>query len=385
MRTTTRREFLSSAGAAAATLALPATAQPAPGRARSVIFITLVGGPSHVDTFDPKPALARYDGLPLRGGRSARTFFGEGGTLMKSPFRFQRHGASGLEVSELFPGLASHADDLCVIRTMRAASLAHAPALFGLHTGAAEHGRPSLGAWSVHARGLRGAAGEFAVLPDARGGLLGGRLHWAAGGLPDDCAGAVRFLSRSVEESEERRRLYGMERRAARDFGGRCMAAVDLVEQGACFVHLIHGGPGAASWDAHQDVAANHRARAAEFDGPAAGLLADLKRRGLLASTIVVCAGEFGRSPISANGTGRDHHAEAFAVWMAGGGVRGGAVIGETDELGLEVVEEPHTVRDLHATILHLLGHNRRSLIHMTEDGPLRPCPDGQIIQSALA
>ncbi len=424
-----RRQFLKRAGLGFGWLALadllgdrPLIAQHIPPRAKSVIWLFMEGGPSGFDLFDPKPELEKGHGKRVAG---VEPFFGDPGPLLKSPFTFQRHGRSGAWVCDRYPALASCVDDMAFVKSMHAESNNHGPAMFQMNTGLARVGFPSVGAWVTYGLGSenRNLPG-FVVLGNSRGSK-GGPPNWGAGFLPSstqgttfraqgspilnlerptglaperqrlqlDVAGALNrehLLERGGEsdleariesfelawrmqaqardlvdlskEPEETRRLYGLDRDVSRPFGEKCLLARRLVERGVRFVQVYIND----EWDAHTDLKGNHGARCAETDVPIAGLLRDLKRRGLLDSTLVVWGGEFGRMPVSEKGGGRDHNPHGFLTWLAGGGVRGGTSHGETDEIGHKAAVDPVSVHDLHATILHLLGidHKRLTYLH---------------------
>lgn len=398
-------------------------------KAKSVIFLFMYGGPSHVDLFDPKPELTRHHGKPMTGKGDIDVFFGNPGNLMASPYQFRKHGQSGIEVSELYPTLAGCIDDLAVIRSMFTESNNHSPAIFQMNSGTIRPGNPSLGSWVTYGLGsFNENLPAFVVMYDWRGGPIGGAPNWSAGFMPAAYQGtpfrstgqpivdlrppayvdphlqraqvdlmeklnrqharlrpgntdleariasyelAFQMQSHAPEavdlskETEETRELYGLNDPQAEYFGRQCLIARRLVERGVRFIQLYSGGGHQQqSWDAHYGLDENHRLHCAETDRPIAGLLKDLKRRGLLDSTLVVWGGEFGRMPISQSAIGRDHNPHGFTMWLAGGGVKGGRVIGATDELGYRAVEEPHSVYDLHATILHCLGLNHRKLTY---------------------
>jgi uncharacterized protein DUF1501 len=395
--------------------------------AKSVIFLFMYGGPSHVDLFDPKPELTRHHGSPMTGKGEIDVFFGNPGNLMASPYQFQKYGESGIEVSELFPNVATCVDDLAVIRSMYTDSNNHSPAIFQMNSGVIRPGSPSLGSWVTYGLGTSNLnLPAFIVMYDWRGGPIGGAPNWSAGFMPAAYQGTpfrgtgqpivdlqpppdvdpqlqrrqVDFVERLnrehllqhpgdsdleariatyelafqmqthapeavdlSKETDETRQLYGMDDSQTQYFGRQCLIARRLVERGVRFIQLYSGGGHQQqSWDAHYGLDENHRLHCAETDKPIAGLLKDLKRRGLLSSTLVVWGGEFGRMPISQSAIGRDHNPYGFTMWLAGGGVKGGQVIGATDELGYRAVDQPHSVHDLHATMLHCLGLDHRKL-----------------------
>jgi hypothetical protein len=407
-----------------------------PARARAVIWLFINGGPSHVDTWDYKPELERCDGQELRGfDRNTGFFTDQVGPLMKSPFRFRRHGQSGSWVSEIFPGIARHVDDLAFIHSCYTETNNHAPALFQINTGLPRMGFPSVGSWVTYGLGTENQnLPGFIVMYDTLGRGLpkGYAQNWGAGFLPGIYQGTAlkaqgapidnlyrsphmneqqqrrqldllrrlngrhqqergdAELSARIEsfelayrmqlaapealeingETEATRRLYGLDDRRCAHFGRQCLLARRLVERGVRFIQIYSGGEeNERSWDGHTNIAANHRQFAGETDTPIAGLLTDLKQRGLLDSTLVVWGGEFGRLPLvqrtrNGNQSGRDHNPHAFTTWMAGGGVKGGVHHGETDEVGHRAAVDRVSVHDLHATMLHLLGMDHRRLTY---------------------
>ena len=394
-----------------------------PARARSVIFLYMDGGPSQVDTFDPKPRLVDLNGTPFPM-KTAPTQFNNNGNTLASPWKFRRYGESGLPVSDLFPHIGGVADELCVIRSMTSEFSEHTNANYLLHTGAGIPGRPGMGAWCAY-----GLGDENANLPGfvvIEGGLIppGGLDCFTAGFLParhqgsimrpvgeaiadatpreqldaqarkrqliarldsafahDTEAEAVESAIKNHElayrmqaavpelasldgESKETQELYGFDSPDAntRHYARECCLARRLVERGVRFVEVTCPRTIGDRWDQHNDLKAGHEANAHAVDQPVAALILDLKRRGLLESTLVVWAAEFGRTPFAQGSNGRDHNPFGFTVWMAGGGVKGGTVIGATDEFGYRAVEQPYQVHDLHATMLHLMGVDHRRL-----------------------
>jgi len=394
-------------------------------KAKAVIFLYMDGGPSQVDTFDPKPKLAEYHGKPLPM-EMPRTQFNSNGMVLRSPWEFSRHGQSGLEVSSLFPEIATCADDLCVVRSMTSNFSEHTNANYFFHTGNGSQGRPTMGSWVTYGLGseCRDLPG-FIVL---NGGLIppGGLDCFGNGFLPPTYQGSLflprekpvadlkrgeateaqqrrkldllRGLDRSVlsrmgespaveaaianyelafrmqsavpdlmdvsRESEATKRLYGLDHpyAPARTYGLQCLVARRLVERGVRFIELTCPNTGHDRWDQHSGLKAGHEDNARAVDRPVAGLLKDLKARGLLESTLVLWGGEFGRTPMAQGADGRDHNPFGFTVWMAGGGVKGGTVHGATDEFGYRAVADRVEVYDLHATILHLLGVDHKRL-----------------------
>lgn len=397
-------------------------------RARSVIWLFIDGGPSHIDLFDPKPELNKLDGQPLPPsvprpvtamGRTANT------PLLPSKRTFRRHGQSGLWVSDWYPNLARHADELAVVQSCYADGLNHVGSVCQMNTGSILGGKPSLGAWCVY--GLGSEADNlpaFVVLADYPEDPPGGNRNWGTGFMPAQYQGtrlregpqpilhltppqgqttanlrhkldllqtlnARHQALRSDEdqlgarmaayelawrmqrdapaaidltlETAHTHALYGLDRQETRRLGQCCLLARRLVERGVRFVQIYCGS--GSKWDAHRDLEGNHSRCCLESDWPISGLLTDLKQRGLLESTLVVWGGEFGRTPMSESGDGRDHNPWGFTVWLAGGGVRGGVTYGATDEFGLYALEPRVHVRDLHATILYLLGLDHEQLV----------------------
>ncbi len=418
-------------------------------KAKRVIFLFMYGGPSQVDLFDPKPVLAQKHGktvdLEVRKGSVGK------GTLLGSPRKFEKHGRSGIEVSDLFPNLAKRVDDMAIVRSMYADSFAHGSAMIQMNTGSIFQGKPCLGSWTTYGLGTenRDLPG-FVVLLDPRGGPIGGAPNWASGYMPATYQGtqfrvsgdpilnlaprapvtreeqraqldflgklngahqatrpheselaarinsyelAYRMQSSAPEavdlsgETEATKGLYGMDDPVSADFGRKCLMARRLVERGVRFVQVYSGGGhNDQNWDAHSDVDKNHSLHCRETDRPIAGLLADLKARGLLDETLVVWSGEFGRMPTTQGGKGRDHNPQGFTAWLAGGGVKGGTVHGATDEIGYAASENKVHVHDLHATILHLLGldHTLLTYFHGGRDQRLTDV-HGRIVHEVLA
>ena len=394
--------------------------------ARSVVLIYLQGGASHVDPLDPKPALGRLDGQYLPDSFRSREFplanitVGEA-KLMGSEFEFKKYGESGLEFSDLLKNVAQHADDLAVIRSCYHDSFVHGPASNYILTGSTLNGHPSTGAWVLY--GLGGENDDLPAFLVMTNGGLGGRTnkrHFGSGFLPaiyqgtlvrpdgtpikdlglpqqitwdeqrailnrvqkwnkrhlesrpDDTRLAARIANYELafrmqtaapelmdisKEPEHIRRMYGLDNEVSQRFGQMCLLTRRMVEGGVRFVQLI-----STDWDGHSECAKNHQRNSDTVDKPIAGLLGDLKQRGLLESTLVLCTGEFGRTPIMQGKRGRDHHPYGFSCWMAGGGIRGGKTLGATDELGMRVVEDKVHVHDLHATMLSLLGLDHKKL-----------------------
>ncbi|HZM04291.1 MAG TPA: DUF1501 domain-containing protein [Candidatus Saccharimonadales bacterium] len=388
---------------------------PFPAKAQRVVHIFAAGAPSQVDTWDPKPALAKYDGQPV-GGR---------GVAMQSPFKFQRYGRSGIEVSEVFPKIAEHVDDLAIIRSMYTDIPAHEIATVMMNTGSRQLAKPCLGSWSIYGLGTENQNMPGFISLHNGGGLpAGGTQNWGAAFLPgvyqgtsiNTSAGPVdkmieNISSPYVSESEQRRQLdlihqlnelhaqnlqkdaqlearieayeiaFKMQAAASDAFdvqkepenirdlygktpqGRQMLIARRLLERGVRFVQVWAGG-----WDHHQDIGDRLPKTAGEIDQPLGAFMTDLKQRGLLDTTLVIWGGEFGRTPTKdRNGNanpGRDHNAKGFSLWMAGGGIKGGTIYGATDEFGGAAVENPVHIHDLHATILRLLGFDHTRLTY---------------------
>jgi hypothetical protein len=399
-------------------------------KAKSVIFLFMVGAPSHIDTFDPKPALKEYQGqkLPESFGKVPSQFTDGDTPLLASPWEFKQHGQSGLPVSSLFPNVAQCVDDICFVRSFYTESVVHAPAMYQVQSGRILMGYPSMGSWVTYGLGsVSDNLPAYVVMPQPEGTPEGGTPMWGSGFLPAVYQGtllrsgpspvlnlkppagvtperqrrtldllqkmndldtaetdtemaarissyelAFRMQSHAPEavdltkESEATRKLYGFDQKPTAEFGARCLLARRLVERGVRFVQLFSGGgPVSIQWDAHKDLVANHEKMCSLTDQPLAALLKDLKQRGLLDSTLVIWGSEFGRLPMSQSGNGRDHNPHGFTMWFAGGGAKGGTIVGETDELGLRGVGERYHMRDFHATILHMLGLDQHKLWYL--------------------
>jgi len=392
-------------------------------RAKRIIFLYMPGGPSHVDLFDPKPRLAKDHGkpLPFDKPKLERT---KTGNLLASPWRFAKHGQSGTEVSELLPHVASHIDDICVIRSLVADNINHSGAALQMCTGEQAFSRPSMGSWLTYGLGTENQnLPAFVVVSPAA--VFQGAQLWASSFLPSAYQGtlirdlknpianigdpksnrqrqrtkldalrrlneihrqqrdidsqldariasfelAFRMQREAAEafdierESESTHKLYGVGNATTDLFGRQCLLARRLVERGVRFVHLFDA-PKNNAWDHHSNIRDNLPKRCAAVDQPIAALLADLKTRGLLEETLVLWGGEFGRTPTAEGSNGREHHPFGFTMWLAGGGVRGGMVHGATDEFGWHAVHDQVHVHDLHATILHLLGFDHEKLTY---------------------
>jgi hypothetical protein len=414
----------------------PPHARPA---AKAVIYLFMHGGVSHVDTFDPKPELARLNGQTLppsfaKGLKTSRIDFTKA-IMRGSPWKFSRHGRAGIEISELFPHIASHADDFVLVRSCHGDAFDHAPAMYLWSCGSQLPGRPSLGSWVVYGLGSENQnLPAFVVMSD--GAMKCGPQGYGAGYLPAIYQGtvfragqapvlnllnppgtaaatqratldfiheqnrkhlAVRGVDDELEarlesyelafrmqseapdavdlnkESEATRKLYGIGEPHTDDFGRKCLLARRLVERGVRFVQLYSGTHLGDDWDgAHSDLLGSHNKMAAKSDKPIHALLTDLKERGMLNDTLVVWASEFGRTPLAEGANGRDHHPYAFSMWMAGAGIEGGRVWGATDEFGLRAVEKPVTNFDVNATILRLLGLDHRKLTYYFQGRDMR-------------
>ena len=463
----TRREFFTQAGSGLAGMALASMAGPElaqaaktvdplapkpghhPAKAKSVIWLFMEGGPSHIDLFDPKPKINEMHGQPLPAsfGKVITAMGTASNTLMGSPRKWKQHGKSGLWVSDWYPHIAEHVDDIAVLRSCWANGLNHVGSVCQMNTGDILAGRPSMGAWVTY--GL-GAANKnlptFVILLDDRE-PVGGPKNWSAGFLPASFQGSLfrqgdtpifhlkppagttkeqqrnkieflrtlndRFGANKQEDTElearirsyelafemqatapeavdltketaATRHLYGMDEAPTHEFGRNCLLARRLVERGVRFVELYCGS--GSGWDAHSNIEGNHGKWCRVSDKPIAGLLTDLKARGMLDDTLVVWGGEFGRTPFNEKGNGRDHNPWGFSMWFAGGGIKGGQTVGTTDELGLRAVERPAHVHDIHATILHLLGMDHVRVTYMHNGRAERPTiVSGSVIKELLA
>ncbi len=423
-------------------------------KVKSCIFLMMNGGPSQVDTFDPKPTLDKYAGQSLPADKK---FINSGGRkvgfLTPSFRKFQPGGKSGLPISDFFPEVRKHADKLAVIRSCHTDSHAHGSALVAMNTGKTFIGRPSLGSWATYGLGTENQnLPGYVVILDKRGGPISGQPNWSSGfmsaaysgtlfrpvGDPildlrgpahvtpeaqraqldllaklnrehlDARAGGQELAARiasyelayrmqsatpeAVDLSKEEKGVlesYGVGKAPTDEFGRNCLVARRLVERGVRFVQLYSGGGHLEeTWDAHASIEKNHGQHAAEVDRPIAALLADLERRGMLDSTLVVWGGEFGRMPFSEGKgePGRNHNPYGFSMWLAGGGVKGGTAYGATDEFGFEAVEDRVHLHDLHATILHLMGldHEKLTYFHQGRNERLTDVY-GTVVRGVLA
>ena len=419
-------------------------------RAKSIIFLFMEGGVSQVDSFDYKPLLAKHHGEDPRKaiGEIEATQFGNVGKVMKSPWEFKQRGQCGAWISDLFPHVAELADELAIIRSMTSNFPEHTSACYYLHSGLGLQGRPSMGAWASY--GLGSENENFPGYVVLNGGQIpsGGLDNFSNGFLPAThrgnllnaigtplanvkpnekiaqaqeikrrlaqqlnrgTAGGVEALESAIAnhelaarmqlaipevmsldgETEATKKLYGFdaEYKHTQTYARECLIARRLIERGVRFVELtIPMVNGYQRWDAHNDLVTNHSTNARAVDQPIAGLIRDLKSRGLLDETLVVWTGEFGRTPFAQGGNGRDHNEYGFSLWMAGGGVKPGVTFGATDEWGYRAVDNPLQIHDLHATILHLLGINHEKLTYRFSGRDIRLTDvHGKIVKEILA
>ncbi len=399
-----------------------------PAKAKRVVQITLVGGLSHLDSFDYKPALAKFHGQTLKMDAPPDIFFGQVGLLRKNDWDFRKRGKSGLWVSDLFPHQGSVVDELAILRSCHGDMVVHSAAQYQLFTGRVIPGFPSMGSWMIYGLGAEARSlPSYVVLPDPDGALEGGQPMYTNGFLPAvyqptmlragkkpilnldpppglsnekrrDTVQLIRELNQAnlkanddefaarinaydlafrmqmeapeifdlTREPQETLDLYGVGKQPTDDYARRCLLARRMVEKGVRFACVVSGGgPGNLQWDAHDDIEENHLRMAKQTDQPVAALIKDLKRRGMLDETLVIWGGEFGRSPESQGSKGRDHHNTGFSMWMAGGGIKGGQVVGATDAIGLKAVENPIHFRDVHTTILHQMGLSQHALNYL--------------------
>ncbi|MEZ6137151.1 MAG: DUF1501 domain-containing protein [Pirellulaceae bacterium] len=421
-------------------------------RVKRVIWLFMHGGPSHVDLLDPKPELWRLAGQPVPDSFGAfKTRRKVAQNPLLAPLRpFRPRGNSGLEISDFLPRIAEHADDLCVIRSMHGDSVNHPQSVYQMNTGSILMGRPSVGSWVAYGMGSENEnLPAFVVLPDPAGGLKGGPPAWGNGFLPASYQGVTMragsqpilhlqpptdlstsqqraaleltaFLNREhlqarpadselsarikayelafrmqasapdlvdlSQETETTLRAYGIDTPVTRDFGQRCLLARRMIERGVRFVQVYSGDTN--GWDAHSNVEKNHLQHCQATDQPVGALLQDLKQRGLWDDTLVIWGGEFGRMPMSESGTGRDHNPWGYSVWLAGGAVRGGLAYGATDAIGLRAVEQTVHVRDLHATLLHVLGLDPYALSYYhngLDERLIGPTEDARVVHEVLS
>ena len=399
-------------------------------KAKSVIFLFMAGGPSHIETFDPKPLLNKLHGekRPATFGEAKYQYVNDASRCLGTKRTFKRYGKSGIEVSDLLPHIGEQIDDIAVIRSCHADMVVHSAAQYQLFSGRVIPGFPSMGSWVIYGLGSESESlPAYVVMPDPKGALEAGQPMYTQGFLPavyqptmfrpgnkpvlnldlpsgvtldqrretlrlikglneaglkpedDDFAARINSYDLAFKmqteapaifdlsnEPEKTREMYGIGKEPTDDYGRRCLMARRLVEKGVRFVCVVSGGgPGNMQWDAHEDIEENHNRMAPQTDQPVGALLQDLKRRGLLDSTLVLWGGEFGRSPESQGSKGRDHHNYGFTMWMAGGGIKGGQVVGATDDIGLKATVNPVHFRDIHTTVLHQLGLEQDGLSYL--------------------
>jgi hypothetical protein len=420
-----------------------------PPTAKSIIWLFMEGGPSHIDLFDPKPKLQAMAGQPLPDSMKPK-FTAMPGTskngLMPSKRSFKQYGQSGIWVSDWYPNIAEHVDEMTVVRSCWTDGINHLGGVTEMNSGSILAGRPSLGAWVNYGLGSANRnLPSFVVMLDDRD-PIGGVKQWGAGFLPatfqgmqfrqgdspllhlkppngmtdaeqrnelgllqrlneiwsedkqDDSDLDARIRSYELaykmqsaapeavdlsQESDATKKLYGMDEEETRGYGRNCLMARRLVERGVRFVELYCGS--GSGWDAHENVETNHSKWCRASDKPIAGLLTDLKARGLLEDTLVVWGGEFGRTPFNERGLGRDHNPWGFTIWMAGGGVKGGQYIGSTDELGMYAIDRRSHVNDIHATMLWALGLDHLGVTYMHNGRAERPTVvAGEVIKGVL-
>ncbi|HEY1170827.1 MAG TPA: DUF1501 domain-containing protein [Verrucomicrobiae bacterium] len=421
------------------TLKSPLIGKPAqlPAKAKSVIFLFMEGGPSHIDLFDPKPELNRLAGKPLPDsfGKVILAMGEANAPLLASQRKWKQHGQSGIWVSDWLPHTATCVDDIAVVRSCYADGINHSSGVCQMNTGSILGGRPSMGAWVSYGLGTENTdLPAYVVMQDNQSSVVNGPRNWSSGFMPALYQGirlqsgtepipnlntpegitemqqrgkldflnqvnrgyanehpeqteldarimsyelAFRMQAAAPEvvdlskETEATKELYGMNQKETATYGRMCLLARRMVERGVRFVQLYHGS--GSKWDSHSKMEQNHSSLCLSSDKPIAGLLKDLKARGLLEDTLVVWGGEFGRTPMSEKGDGRDHNPTGFTMWFAGGGVKGGQTIGSTDDLGLHAVDQRLHVHDLHATMLWLMGLDNMGLVYKYRGRPERP------------
>ncbi|TWT40707.1 hypothetical protein KOR42_49100 [Thalassoglobus neptunius] len=407
-----------------------------PGKAKSVIFLFMDGGPSHLDSFDPKPELEKLAGKPIPEsfGRVITAMGEFDSPILPTQRKWKQHGEGGLWISDWLPHTAEVADELAVIRSCWTNGINHSGGICQMNTGSQFAGRPSLGSWVTYGLGTENEnLPAFVVMQEGTGRVINGARNWGTGFMPAIYQGTTMqksgppfsnlhppeeiasthqrmeldFLNRInqrhaesrpenteldarirsfelafqmqahapeavdlSEETAETQALYGLDNEKTASYGRNLLMARRLVERGVRFVQCYHGA--GSKWDAHDNIEANHTRMCGAMDLPVAGLIKDLRRRGLLDQTLVVWGGEFGRTPMSEKGDGRDHNPTGFTMWMAGGGVQGGKAYGTTDEIGLHAVEDRLHVHDIHSTVLHLMGLNHKELIYIHKGRPER-------------
>ena len=440
--------FRQSGWAAPGALANPLAPKtpPLPGKAKRVIFLFMAGAPSHLELFDHKPELTKWNGKPppaelIKDYRAA--FINPNAALLGPKFKFARHGQSGAELSELLPRLAEVADDIAIVKSMHTDAFNHAPGQILMSTGAQQLGRPSLGAWTTYGLGSESQdLPSFVVFSTGSKGPSGGASNWGNGFLPSvhqgvmfrsvgepvlylsnpkgvdeqiqrDSLDAIKRLNQKhldvvgdpeiatrinsfelahrmqlsapevmdiSRESMETREMYGAESGKG-TFANACLLARRLVEKGVRFVEIFH-----ESWDQHGNLVADLKKNCRDTDQASAALIKDLKQRGMLDDTLVIWSGEFGRTPMVQGGDdGRDHHPNCFSMWLAGGGVKRGITLGESDEFGFHATTDKVHVHDLHATILHLLGFDHTKLTYRFQGRDFRLTDvSGEVVQKLL-
>lgn len=418
-------------------------------KVKNVIYLYMDGGPSQVDSFDPKPLLTKENGQPFKM-KIEPTQFNNIGKTLQSPWKFKEHGESGIPVSELFPNIAKHVDDMAVIRSMTSEFSEHTNANYFLHTGNGFQGRPSMGAWVGY--GLGSECQDLPGFVVLNGGLIppGGLDCFNSGFLPASYQGSIfnagdkplanivprekteqlqknklsllkqldsgildsmnhddqvesaisnyelAFRMQSVVpelaslngESEKTKEMYGLnaESKGTSIFARQCLLARRLIERGVRFIELTCPAVGHDRWDQHGNLKQGHMDNATAVDQPIGALLTDLKQRGLLDETLVVWSGEFGRTPFAQGTNGRDHNPFGFSLWMAGGGIKGGTIYGATDEYGYKAIENKVEIFDLHATMLHLLGIDHKKLTYRWSGRDMRLTDvHGKLIKEILA
>jgi hypothetical protein len=418
-----------------------------PAKAKSIIFLYMDGGVSQVDSFDPKPRLTAENGQPFKM-KMEPTQFNNNGSTLASPWNFKQYGQCGAWVSDLFPHIAECVDDMAFVRSMTSNFSEHTAANYFLHTGSGVQGRPSMGAWALY--GLGSECQNLPGYVVLNGGLIprGGLDNFYAGFLPAAFQGsifrrgseplanvrcadastdlqqhklaAMRALDEKVRErwqagdplesavanyelafrmqsavpevadlsseTKQTEELYGLDDPKTEAYGRQCLLARRLVERGVRFIELTCHSVGADRWDQHAGLKKGHQDNARATDKPIAGLLKDLKARGLLDQTLVLWSGEFGRTPFAQGSDGRDHNPFAYTVWMAGGGARGGVTYGASDEYGYKVVEGKASMHDLHATILHLAGIDHKRLTYRWGGRDMRLTDvHGELLEKVIA
>ena len=424
-------------------------------KAKSVIFLSMLGGVSQVDTFDPKPALEKFDNTVMDWSKEKNTdqpnLFAKPRLLLKSPFPFNKYGKCGMDVSSLFPHLSECVDDMAFVRSVQTENGNHPAAVFLMNTGVVIPGRPSVGAWVTYGLGTENQnLPAFVVLPDFRSLPFSGSQQWGSGFLPASYQGTIlrwkgeaiydlkppesinsdaqskemdllRAYNRSyseqhptnpelqaridsyelayrmqaevpgaldlAKETDATKEMYGLNDSTTESFGKRCLMARKLVEKGVRFVQLYTPSQ---SWDGHTGITKNHEKNAKETDQPIAALIKDLKQRGLLDSTLLVWMGEFGRTPDNPadlrDNAGRDHNTRAMTMWFAGAGIKAGTVTGATDDLGFKAVQDIYRMRDVHATVLHLMGLSDMQLTYLSGGRNMRLTDTGGVkIKQVLA